>query len=44
LSRQRAYKQKEVQIFIEIVGEAMVKNLANDPRYKAVLRKLNLPE
>jgi TolB-like protein/Tfp pilus assembly protein PilF len=39
----RAYKQKEIK-FVEIVGEHMFKNLADDPRYKALLRKLNLPE
>jgi TolB-like protein len=41
---QRAYKQKEIAVFVEIVGEPMFKNLANDPRYKTFLRKMNLPE
>jgi hypothetical protein len=40
---ERAYQQKE-GAFIEIVGEPLFKNLANDPRYKAFLRKMNLPE
>jgi adenylate cyclase len=40
---ERAYTQKETKL-IEIVGEALFRNLANDPRYKAFLRKMNLPE
>jgi hypothetical protein len=40
---ERAYKQKESEVFIEIVGEPLFKNMANDPRYKAFLRKMNLP-
>jgi TolB-like protein/Flp pilus assembly protein TadD len=40
---ERAYQQKDSG-FIEIVGEPLFKNLANDPRYKAFLRKLKLPE
>jgi adenylate cyclase len=40
---ERAYKQKEIG-FVEIVGEPLFKNLAADPRYKAFLRKMNLPE
>jgi len=40
---ERAYQQKEIG-FIEIVGEPLFKNLANDARYKAFLRKMNLPE
>ena len=28
---------------VEIVGEHLFKNLADDPRYKAFLRKMNLP-
>jgi TolB-like protein len=39
----RAYKQKDTSL-VEIVGEPLFKNLANDPRYKAFLRKMNLPE
>ena len=40
---ERAYQQKDGG-FIEIVGEPLFKNLANDPRYKAFLRKMNLPQ
>jgi TolB-like protein/Flp pilus assembly protein TadD len=39
----RAYKQKDPSL-VEIVGEPLFKNLSNDPRYKAFLRKMNLPE
>jgi TIR domain len=40
---ERAYEQRESDL-VGIVGEAMYKHLANDPRYKAFLRKMNLPE
>ena len=40
---ERGYKQKN-DGFEEIVGEPLFKNLAADPRYKAFLRKMNLPE
>ena len=40
---ERAYQQKDSG-FVEIVGEPLFKNLANDARYKAFLRKMNLPE
>ena len=40
---ERAYQQKESS-FGEIVGEPLFKNLANDRRFKAFLRKMNLPE
>ncbi len=40
---ERAYKQRDSG-FVEIVGEPLFKNLAADPRYKAFLRKMNLPE
>jgi TolB-like protein len=39
----RAYKQKDASL-VEIAGEPLFKNLANDPRYKAFRRKMNLPE
>jgi len=39
---ERAYRQKDVGL-VEIVGEPLLKNLAADPRYKAFLRKINLP-
>ncbi len=40
---ERAYKQKNVSLD-EIVGEPLFKNLADDPRFKAFLRKMKLPE
>jgi TolB-like protein/Tfp pilus assembly protein PilF len=40
---ERAYVQKD-QGFREIVGEHLFNNLADDPRYKAFLKKMNLPE
>lgn len=40
---ERAFEQKD-QYFREMVGEPLFKNLANDPRYKAFLRKMHLPE
>ena len=40
---ERAYGQKDGGL-MEIVGEPMFKNLADDPRYKAFLRKMKLPE
>ena len=39
----RAYRQKDLGL-VEIVGEPLLKNLADDPRYKAFLRKMNLPD
>jgi tetratricopeptide (TPR) repeat protein len=40
---ERAYKQKDGG-FVEIIGEPLFRNLASDPRFKAFLRKMNLPE
>jgi tetratricopeptide (TPR) repeat protein len=40
---ERAYQQKD-QGLKEIVGEPLFKNMASDPRYKAFLRKMKLPE
>jgi TolB-like protein/tetratricopeptide (TPR) repeat protein len=40
---ERAYTQKDTSL-VEIVGEPLFKNLATDPRFKAFLRKMNLPE
>jgi hypothetical protein len=40
----RAYEQKEMKLAIEIVGEALFRNVADDPAYKGLLRKMNLPE
>jgi TolB-like protein len=39
----RAYQQKDTAL-IEIVGEPLFKNIKGDPRYKAFLKKMNLPE
>jgi hypothetical protein len=40
---ERAYQQKDTG-FVEIIGEPLFKNLANDPRYNAFLHKMKLPE
>ena len=40
---ERAYRQKDSSL-VEIVGEPLFGNVATDPRYKAFLRKMNLPE
>ena len=40
----RAYDQREAKVAIEIVGESLFRNVADDPAYKALLHKLNLPE
>jgi TolB-like protein/Flp pilus assembly protein TadD len=40
---ERAYKQKDT-FLSTIKGEHLFKGLADDPRYKAFLRKMNLPE
>ena len=40
---ERAYQQKDASLD-EIVGEPLFKNIADDPRYKAFLRKMKLPE
>jgi TolB-like protein len=39
---ERAYRQKDVGLD-EIIGEHMFNGLSGDPRYKAFLRKMNLP-
>jgi TolB-like protein/tetratricopeptide (TPR) repeat protein len=39
----RAYAQRD-QVLREIVGEPLFKNIEGDPRYKAFLKKMNLPE
>jgi TolB-like protein/Flp pilus assembly protein TadD len=41
---ERAYQQKDTWLATTITGEQLFKGMANDPRYKAFLRKLNLPE
>lgn len=40
---ERAYQQKDNNL-VTFVGEPLFQNLAIDPRYKALLRKMNLPE
>ena len=39
----RAYETRDTSL-VEIVGETLFKNLADEPRFKAFLRKMNLPE
>ncbi len=39
----RAYAQKDIFLWV-IKGDPLLKNLEADPRYKAFLRKMNLPE
>jgi TolB-like protein/tetratricopeptide (TPR) repeat protein len=38
----RAYEQRD-QDLREIIGERLFKNIADDPRYRAFLKKMNLP-
>jgi adenylate cyclase len=40
---ERAYREKDFSLQY-IKGEPLFKNVANDPRYKALLKKMNLPE
>ncbi len=40
---ERAYQQKDASLD-EITGEPLFRNLADDPRFKAFLRKMKLPE
>ena len=40
----RAYAQKDPTLFFHIVGDPIMKSLKVDPRYKAFLRKVNLPD
>ena len=40
---ERAYMHRDISL-VEIVGEPLFKNLKNDPRFKAFLKKMNLPE
>ena len=39
---ERAYREKDNEL-IEIIGEHLFKGMADDPRYKAFLRKMKLP-
>jgi TolB-like protein/DNA-binding winged helix-turn-helix (wHTH) protein/Flp pilus assembly protein TadD len=40
---ERAYRQKDTVLYL-IKGDPFFKNLKGDPRYKAFLRRMNLPE
>jgi hypothetical protein len=40
---ERAYTQKDAAL-VEILGEPLFKNIADDLRFKAFLRKMKLPE
>jgi hypothetical protein len=40
----RAYSQKDPTLFFHILGDPIMKSLKVDPRYKAFLRKVNLPD
>ena len=40
----RAYAQKDPTLFFHILGDPIMKSLKVDPRYKAFLRKVNLPD
>jgi tetratricopeptide (TPR) repeat protein len=40
---ERAFTQKEPYLYY-IKGDRLLKNLGSDPRFKAVLRKMNLPD
>ena len=39
----RAYDARDGDLY-DIVGDPLLKTLEGDPRYKAFLRKMNLPE
>jgi TolB-like protein len=39
----RAFNQKDVELFL-ILNDPLLQNLESDPRYKAFLRRMNLPE
>ena len=39
----KAYQKRDVDLYF-IKGDPLLKNLESDPRYKAFLRKMNLPE
>ena len=40
---ERAYKQRDAAL-IEVFGDPLLDGLADDPRFKAFLRKMKLPE
>ena len=39
----RAFEQKDEDLYV-IKGNPLFRNVAGDPRYKAFLKKMNLPE
>ena len=39
----RAYQARDQDLYL-IKGDPLLKNLEGDPRHKALLRKMNLPE
>jgi len=41
---ERAYQQKDTWLATTIIGEHVFKSMAGDPRFKAFLRKMKLPE
>ena len=40
---ERAYQQRDIGL-LTILGDPLFKSLVDDPRYKALLRRMNLPE
>ena len=40
---ERAYEQRDPNLILDIVAEPLFRGMANDPRFKAFLRKMNLP-
>ena len=40
---ERAYAQRDSSL-LEIVGEPLFKNISAEPRFRAILRAMNLPE
>jgi TolB-like protein/tetratricopeptide (TPR) repeat protein len=40
----RAYQERDGALALYVKGDPMLSNLRHDPRYKALLRKMNLPE
>jgi tetratricopeptide (TPR) repeat protein len=41
---ERAYAQKDPYLSYDIKSDTLLRNIADDPRYKAILCKMNLPE
>jgi hypothetical protein len=40
---ERAHQQRDSKL-CEMVGEPLLKSIENEPRFKAFLRRMNLPE